>query len=148
MASLMATTTMSPSPAYRRLDPPSTRITSALRAPELSAILRIDSCCTTVASPPLLRPLDDVDHPPALGLGQGPRLHDPDRVPGLRPELVVGGDRLRPYQLLAVQPVREPPRQRNCDGLLHLVAHHHARADLTGAPHAGCLSRRMVWIRA
>src|SRR5438876_3063989 len=43
-ASLIATTTTSPRPAYRRLLPPSTRITSALRAPELSAILTIDSC--------------------------------------------------------------------------------------------------------
>src|SRR5437773_7827616 len=51
MASLIVTTTMSPRPPWRRLDPPSTRITRAVRAPELSAILTIDSCWITLASP-------------------------------------------------------------------------------------------------
>src|SRR5437899_12607418 len=100
MASLMATTTMSPSPAYRRFDPPSTRITSARRAPELSAILSIDSCCTTISLALSLRPLDDFHHAPALRLRQRPRLLDADAVARLRPLLVVRGHGLRARDLL------------------------------------------------
>src|SRR5438094_7079097 len=151
MASLMATTTMSPSPAYRRLDPPSTRITSARRAPELSAILSIDSCCTTVPPlqvPPLLRALDDFDHPPPLGLRQRPRLDDPHRVARLGALLVVRGDLLGANDLLAVEAVGEAARERDRHGLLHLVAHHHARPNLAPPPHARFLSARMVLIRA
>src|SRR5207244_359870 len=121
MASLMATTTMSPSPAYRRLDPPSTRITSARRAPELSAILRIDSCCTTVPLPlPLLRALDDFDHAPPLGLGQRAGLDDPHGVARLGALVVVRGDLLGAHDLLTVDPVRDPTHERHLDGLLAL----------------------------
>src|SRR5256886_4538201 len=151
MASLIVTTTMSPSPAERRLDPPSTRITSARRAPELSAILRIDSCCTTVPpswSPPLLRALDDFDHAPPLGLGQRPRLDDPHRVARLGALLVVRRDLLGAHDLLAVEPVREAAHERHRDGLLHLVAHHYAGPNFAPPPHARFLSARMVLIRA
>src|SRR5437899_4971896 len=150
MASLMATTTMSPSPAYRRLDPPSTRITSARRAPELSAILRIDSCCTTVPPSwsPLLRALDDLDHPPPLGLRQRSRLADPHRVARLDALLVVRRDLLGAHDLLAVEPVREAAHERHRDGLLHLVAHHYAGPNFAPPPHARFLSAKMVLIRA
>src|SRR3989337_2646800 len=83
IASLMATTTVSPRPAYRRLLPPSTRMTSALRAPELSAMRIIVSCWTM-----LLRPLHDLRAPPVYRLGQRPRLHDPHRVARLGAMLV------------------------------------------------------------
>src|SRR6185312_2656799 len=83
MASLMATTTVSPRPAYRRLLPPSTRMTSALRAPELSAMRRMLSCWTM-----LLRPLHDLRNPPIHGLRQRPRFHDPHRIARLGAVLV------------------------------------------------------------
>src|SRR5688500_13530189 len=47
-------------------------------APLLSATRRRDSCW--IIAPPLLRPLEDLDEPPALGLGQRSGLHDPDTV--------------------------------------------------------------------
>src|SRR5713226_7351650 len=100
---------------------------SARRAPELSAILRIDSCCTTVPpswSPPLLRALDYVDHAPPLGPRQRPRLDDPHRVARLGALVVVRGDLLGADDLLTVEPVREAAHERDRDGLLHLVAHH------------------------
>src|SRR5256885_8161269 len=123
-------------------------MTSARRAPELSAILSIDSCCTTVPPPPLLRALDDFDHAPALGLRQRAGLDDPHRVARLGIRLVVGRDLLGADHLLTVEPVGETPRERDGHGLLHLVAHHHARANLAPAPHARFLSARMVLMRA
>src|SRR5437763_16249067 len=124
-------------------------MTSARRAPELSAILSIDSCCTTVPPPPpLLRALDDFDHAPALGLRQRAGFDDAYRVARLRVGLVVGRDLLGADHPLAVEPVGETARERDRDGLLHLVAHHHARANLAPAPHARFLSARMVLIRA
>src|SRR5438094_8790215 len=150
MASLMATTTMAPRPALRRLDPPSTRITSSRRAPELSAIWRIDSCSTTVPPSwsPLLRALDDFDHPPPLGLRQRPRLDDPHRVARLGALLVVRRDLLGAHDLLAVEPVREAAHERHRDGLLHLVAHHYAGPNFAPPSHARFLSAKMVLIRA
>src|SRR5690606_23561878 len=44
VASFTAATITSPTPAYRRCDPPSTRMQSTSRAPVLSATLRRDSC--------------------------------------------------------------------------------------------------------
>src|SRR2546425_8716493 len=111
-------------------------MTSARRAPELSAILSIDSCCTTVPPPPLLRALDDCDHAPALGLRQRAGLDDPHRVARLRVRLVVGRDLFGADHLLAVEPVSETAGERDRDRLLHLVAYHHARANLAPAPHA------------
>src|SRR3989442_560421 len=111
MASLIVTTTMSPSPPERRFEPPSTRITSALRAPELSAIFSIVSCCTTVPPRPLARALDDFDHAPPLRLGERSRLHDPHGVAVLRTLVVVGRDLLGPDHLLAVEPTREAADQ-------------------------------------
>src|SRR3954469_12107234 len=79
MASLIATTTVSPRPAYRRLLPPSTRMTSARRAPELSAMRRMLSCWTIW----LLRSLDYFSDPPVHRLCQRSRLHDPHGITGL-----------------------------------------------------------------
>src|SRR2546430_1107688 len=124
-------------------------MTSARRAPELSAILSTDSCCTTVPPPPpLLRALDDFDHAPAFGLRQRAGFDDAYRVARLRVGFVVGRDLLGADHLLAVEPVGETARERDRDGLLHLVAHHHARANLAPAPHARFLSARMVLMRA
>src|SRR5437870_11821940 len=150
MASLMATTTVSPRPAYRPSDPSRTRITSARPAPQSSASLRIDSCCTTVPPSwsPLLRALDDLDHPPPLGLRQRPRLDDPHRVARLGDLLVVRRDLLGAHDLLAVEPVREAAHERHRDGLLHLIAHHYAGPNLAPPPHARFLSAKMVLIRA
>src|SRR2546422_1408433 len=102
-------------------------MTSALRAPELSAILRIDSCWITVRVSSA-GPLEDFDHAPALGLRQRPRLHDAHRIPRLGALVVVGRDLLGADHLLAVEAVREAAHQRNGDRLRHLVAHHDPRA--------------------
>src|SRR5260370_35672511 len=120
-------------------------MTSALRAPELSAILRIDSCWITLS--PLPRPLEDLDHPPPLSLRQGPRLGAAHGITGLGALVVVRRDLLGPDHLLAVEPVRKATHQRDRDGLRHLVAHNDARAHLTPPPHARFLSRRRVCIR-
>src|ERR1700693_4382741 len=97
-------------------------MTRARRAPELSAILRIDSCCTTVPSPLSARPLDDFDDAPPLGLRQRPRLHDAHCIARLGPGLVVRCDPFGADHLLAVEPVREAARQLDRDRLLPLVA--------------------------
>src|SRR3954469_1751197 len=97
IASLMATTTVSPRPAYRRLLPPSTRMTRARRAPELSAMRRMLSCWTM-----LLRPLHDLRDPPIHCLGQRPSLHDPYRIAGLGPMLVPGLHLFGTGDLLAI----------------------------------------------
>src|SRR4029077_114921 len=123
-------------------------MTRALRAPELSAILSLDSCCTTVVPSGLLRALDDCDDAPALGLGERARLFDADGIARLRALLVVGGHGLAPRHLFAVHGMRIAADERDRHGLLHLVAHHHAGPDLPVAPHAVCLSRRMVSSRA
>src|SRR5689334_10041979 len=150
IASLIATTTVSPSPAYRRLLPPSTRMTSARRAPELSAMRRMLSCWTM-----LLRPLHDLGHPPVHRLGQRPRFHDPHRVPRLGVELVPRLDLLGPGHLLAVDRMGVAAHQGDGHRLLHLVAGDHTHPDF--APGAGgrrlfghvyFFSFRIVLIRA
>src|SRR3989449_5583073 len=99
-------------------------------------------------SPPLLRALDDFDYAPPLGLRQRPRLDDPHCVARLRALVVVRGDLFGADDLLTVEPVCEAAHERDRDGLLHLVAHHHAGPNLAPPPHARFLSARMVWIRA
>src|SRR6266480_1813774 len=97
---------------------------------------------------PLLRALDDFDHPPPLGLRQRPCLDDPHCVARLGALLVVRGDLLGAHDLLAVEPVREAAHERHRDGLLHLVAHHYAGPNFAPPPHARFLSAKMVLIRA
>src|SRR4051812_738680 len=127
-------------------------MTSARRAPELSAMRRMDSCCTM-----LLGPLHDLGHPPAHRLGERPGLHDPHGVAGprgVRALEIAGLHLLGPRDLLAVDRVGVAPHQRDRDGLRHLVARHHA-----GTPSAGrggrspaqpwaAFSRRIVFSRA
>src|SRR3989441_13070599 len=140
---------MAPKPPVRPFKPRSTRISTALRAPELSAIFSIVSCCPTLPPPPpSARAPDDFDHTPPLRLRERSRLHDAYGVALLRTLVVVGRDLLGADHLLAVEPVREAADQRDRHGLLHLVAHHDARADLATPPHACFLSRKMVLIRA
>src|SRR5207237_10732445 len=98
-------------------------MTSARRAPELSAILSIDSCCTTVPPPPLLGALDDFDHAPALGLRQRAGLDDTHGVARLGIGLVVGRDLLGADHVLAVEAMGETVRELERDGRLQLVAH-------------------------
>src|SRR5829696_3646673 len=121
----MATTTVSPRPAYRRLLPPSTRMTRARRAPELSAMRRMLSCWTM-----LLRPLHDLSHPPRHRLGQRPRLHDPDGIARLRVHFVPRLHLLGAGHLLAVDRMGVPADQGHGHRLVHLVAGDHALADL------------------
>src|SRR2546428_8971181 len=142
-------TRRSPRPPWRRSDPPGTGTTTARRAPEWAGIFSIFSCCTTVPpSPPSARAPDDFDHAPPLRLRERSRLHDAYGVALLRTLVVVGRDLLGADHLLAVETVRESADQRDRHGLLHLVAHHDARADLATPSHACFLSRRMVLIRA
>src|SRR2546426_475516 len=126
-------------PLVAQLAPPTDLYSlSPLHAPPRSPLL----------APPLLRALDDFDHAPPFGLRQRPRLDDPHRVARLGALVVVRGNLLGANDLLAVEPVREAAHQRNRDGLLHLVAHHHARPNFAPPPHARFLSARMVLIRA
>src|SRR5690554_6585921 len=104
---------------------------SASLAPELSAILRIDSCWIIAASPGLL---DDVDQAPPLQFGQRPRLHDADHVPLLRlARLVVRVVLLRAYDLLAVERVRDSPLDGDDQRLLLFRADDGADAHLARA---------------
>src|ERR1043166_913316 len=105
-------------------------MTSARRAPELSAILRIVSCCT-MAGAPLLGPQDDLGDPPAHGLGERPGFHDADRVAQARAELVARLDLLAPGDLLRVDRVRETPGQDDRDRPGHPVAGDDPRAGLS-----------------
>ena len=84
-----------------------------------------------MASSPLLRPLDDLDHPPAHGLRQRPGLHDPHGVARLAPIrsscafTVLVRVTILPYTGCA-----HATLDRDDDRLLHLVARHDARAHL------------------
>src|SRR5690606_7178513 len=119
---------MSPTDAYRRPEPPSTRMHSASFAPELSAILSLVSCWIIAAS---LRLLDDFDQTPALLLRQRSRLDDPHDVALARlTVLVVRIVLLRPYDLLAVQAVCHAPLDADDHRLLHPVAQYRTRTDL------------------
>src|SRR6478672_11585390 len=68
---------MSPTRAYRRRDPPATRMQSSSRAPVLSATLRRVSCWIIS---PLPRLLHDLGEAPVLRLRDRARLDDTDDV--------------------------------------------------------------------
>src|SRR5437764_8062815 len=104
-------------------------------APELSATLTRVSCWTTLS-----RLLHDLEHAPALLLGDRPRLGDADEVADTA--LVLGVVDLETRALLdrlAVQAVGLRGADLDDDGLVHLVADHGAEADLASA---ACLRLR------
>src|SRR5690625_1278891 len=157
-ASLTVTTTVSPTRAQRRPEPPRTRITSARRAPELSAIFTTLSCCIIAASP---RSLDYLDQAPTLGPREWPRLHDADEIAltGLV-LLVMGMETTGPPDPLTIEGVSDLALDSHYDCLVHLVADHSAEADLAAVPSlishdpsyrsasSSSRSRRIVFIRA
>src|ERR1700693_76868 len=107
-------------------------------APELSATLRRVSCWIT-----LLRLLHDLEHPPALLLGDGARLGDADQVADATLVLLVVNLELRaPLDGLAIQTVGLGCADLNDDRLVHLVGDHRAEPDLALA--AGLFRRRRL----
>src|SRR3984885_2122285 len=158
-ASLTVATMTSPMPAYRLPEPPSTRMHKISLAHVLSATLRRDSCWITstpasnsgyglqnggpgsvwvlvlhVAGSGLLRLLQDLRHPPALGRGQRPGLHQQDPVADAAlVRAVVRLVLLGTADDLAVLGVLDPVLDLDHDGLVHLVADHQALTDLAVA---------------
>src|SRR3954454_23908211 len=120
----------SPRPAYRRPEPPSTRIVSSSLGPVLSATLRRGSLWIIW----LLRLLEDLDETPALRGRDRPRLADEHEVAdagltALVVRLHLGGA----ADDLAVERVLHPVLDLDDDRLVHLVARHVAAADLAVA---------------
>src|SRR5579875_1058904 len=115
-------------------------------APELSAT-RSRLSCWIMASPLLPGPLEDLDHPPVLALGERPGLGDPDPVADTGVVgLVVGEEALGPLHRLGVPRVADPLDDGDDGGLVHDVGHHQALAhlapvgpDLFGARRRGAL---------
>src|ERR1022692_1762893 len=146
----------SPMPAYRRPDPPSTRMHKSSLAPVLSATLSRDSCwitstpaCSLRPDPArvgpagprwsrllvvrvlLLRLLRDLRHAPALGRRQRPGLpqhHAVANATGIG--LVVRHVLPGPADDLAVLRMLDPVLDHHDDGLVHLVADYQALPDL------------------
>src|SRR4051794_32380430 len=134
MASLTVQTMTSPMPAYRRPEPPSTRMHSTSLAPVLSATLSRDSCWIISVSPCrpgshrevslgelpwLLGPLEDRHDAPALGRRQRPGLHDLDTVTDAAVVgLVVGLESRRTPKDLAVERVLDAVLDLDHDGLV------------------------------
>src|SRR5487761_1459867 len=146
-ASFTVATMTSPMPAYRRPEPPSTRMHKISLAPVLSATLSRDSCwiTSTPASSRsafvanhrghLLGLLQDFRYPPPLGRGQRPGLHQQHPVADAAGVVgVVRGVLLRPPDDLAVLGVLDPVLGEHHDGLVHLVADHEALAALAVRP--------------
>src|SRR3984957_12378391 len=139
----------SPMPAYRRPLPPSTRMHKISLAPVVSAALSRDSCWIT-STPALIRRasepggqlllglLEDLGHPPALGRGQRPGLHQQHAIAhaagvGGVVRLVLLGT----AQNLAVLGVLDVVLDLDDDGLVHLVADHQAFPALAVAARHG-----------
>src|SRR5271170_7863673 len=150
----------SPMPAYRRPLPPSTRIHKISFAPVLSATLSRDSCwiTSTPASsrrsfPPAIRPyllglLQDLGHAPPLGGRERPGLHQQYTVANAALVLrVVCHVLLGTAQDLAVLGVLDAVLNGDDDGLVHLVAHHVALADLAVPAVLGSVRRRSALSR-
>src|SRR5436309_266269 len=134
MASLTVATMTSPMPAYRRPEPPSTRMHRISFAPVLSATLSRDSCWIMCLLPrALLGLLEDLDDAPALGGRERTGLHDLDPVAHAALVLLVVRLELAgaPHDL-AVERVLDAVLDQDDDGLVHLVADHQALADLAG----------------
>src|SRR5918998_5842032 len=138
MASLTVATMMSPMLAYRRPEPPSTRMQRISLAPVLSATRSRDSCWITAFSwdrGELLRLLEHRDQPPALGRGQWAGLHQRDTVTDTGGVRLVVHLHLRggPHDL-AVEPVLLAVFERDHHGLVHLVRDDVAFPDLAVVP--------------
>src|SRR5690606_39616186 len=134
MASLTVATKMSPIEAYRRREPPSTLMTSTSLAPLLSATLRRLSCWIIG----LLRPLQDLDQPPALLLRQGAGLDDADAIAGAQlVVLVVRVEPARADHRHLVERVRLAGGHDDDGGLVHRCRGDDALADLACRPLGG-----------
>src|SRR5687767_8731171 len=109
------------------------------RAPELSATLSLDSCWIIAC---LLRPLEDLDQAPVLGLRHRARLDQADGVarPGLV-ALVMGVEHLRAADHLLVGRVAPGALDPDGDRLVALVGDDDALADLRVAGDALGLRR-------
>src|SRR5438093_13476066 len=96
-------------------------------APELSATFTRVSCWTIR----LLGLLHDLEHPPALLLGDGARLGDADEVAHAALVLLVVDLEAGPLlDGLLVEPVRLGCADLDDDRLVHLVRDHSAQPDL------------------
>src|SRR5579872_171255 len=121
VASFTDAVTMSPSLAYRPVDPPIGLMMAILRAPELSATSRIDRIW--IMGLYLHGLANDALQTPALAAALRARLDDLDGVPDLRRVVLVMDHELRrPALRLAVQAVAHVPLDRDDAALLHLVA--------------------------
>src|SRR5215469_11406231 len=148
----------SPMPAYRRPLPPSTRIHKISFAPVLSATFSRDSCWITSTpdrhagvrrrSSYLLRLLQDLGHPPPLGGGKRPGLHQQHTIPDTAGVLlVVGLVLLGTAHDFAVLGVLHAVFHGDDNGLVHLVADHETLTGLAVATgRGGC--RLLGWSRA
>src|SRR6266540_3585577 len=157
-ASLTVATMMSPMPAYRRPEPPSTRMHRISLAPVLSATRSRDSCWITTDSvltendrprpgrpSGLLGPLENLHHAPPLGGRQWPGLHQQDAVADAAGVLLVVRLQLAgTAQDLAVHPVLDPVLDLDHHGLVHPVGHDQA---LPGLAPVADLGRRRGAVR-
>src|SRR6059036_608828 len=117
-------------------------------APELSATFTRVSCWTIR----LLGLLHDLEHPPALLLGEGARLGDADEVANAALVLLVVDLEARPLaDGLAVQAVGLGRPDLDDDGLVHLVGDDGAEADLAPAADlrrgGGCVAHSASFLR-
>src|SRR4029453_1500669 len=119
---------MSPREAYRLFAPPMTRMHCAFLAPELSATSSMVLGWIISVSG---GPGHDFPDPPALLLGQGPRLLEEHAIARLaRVRLVVGLEPLGVPHHALVARVTVHPLDEHHAGLRHLVADHHAFSGL------------------
>src|SRR5215211_6487759 len=156
MASLTVPTMMSPMPAYRRPEPPRTRMHKISLAPVLSATRSRDSCWITSTPgcragshlvslaerirprrrPSLLSLFYDLDDAPPLRRRQRTGLHQEHPVADAAGVLlVVRLELVRAAHDLAVQAVLDAVLDLDHHRLVHLVADHEALADLTVVAH-------------
>src|SRR6058998_3354403 len=117
-------------------------------APELSATFTRVSCWTIR----LLGLLHDLEHSPALLLGEGARLGDADEVAHAALVLLVVDLEARPLaDGLAVQAVGLGRPDLDDDGLVHLVGDDGAEADLAPAADlrrgGGCVAHSASFLR-
>src|SRR5438093_407554 len=117
-------------------------------APELSATFTRVSCWTIR----LLGLLHDLEHPPALLLGEGARLGDADEVAHAALVLLVVDLEARPLaDCLAVQAVGLGRPDLDDDGLVHLVGDDGAETNLAPAADLrggrGCVAHSASFLR-